>query len=81
MTPYYSKQAGKYLDALDAQSQRRIRQGITDIPKGDIKPLQGSPGNYRLRVGDWRVVFAYAEENTVRIKKIGPRGEVYKGGF
>ena len=79
MTPLYSKQAGKYLDALGAPAQQRIRQGIAGIPHGDIKPLKGSPGDYRLRIGDWRILFAYAEENAVKIKKIGVRGEVYKG--
>jgi len=79
MTPLYSSQAVKYLNSLDAQAQRRIRDSIMKIPKGDICPLKGMPGNYRLRVGDWRILFAYAENNTVRIKKISPRGQVYKG--
>ena len=32
---------------------------------------------YRLRVGDYRVVF-YFTETTVEIVKIGPRGSVYE---
>jgi len=79
MTPLYSNQAAKYLNSLDAQSQRRIRNGISKLPNGDICPLKGAPGNYRLRVGDWRILFAYAENNTVKIKKISPRGQAYKG--
>ena len=50
MKPLYSKQAVKYLSNLDASSQQRIRQGISKIPEGDIRPLKGAPGNYRLRV-------------------------------
>ena len=79
MIPIYSKQAAKYIGGLDASSQQRIRQGISKIPLGDIKPLQGVPGNYRLRIGNWRILFDYAEENIIRIKKISPRGQVYKG--
>jgi len=79
MTPLYSNQARKYLNSLDARAQRRIRDGILSIPDGDISPLKSVPGNYRMRIGDWRILFAYAENNTVRIKKIGPRGQVYKG--
>ena len=79
MTPIYSKQAAKYINGLNATSQQRIRQGISKIPDGDIKPLKGMPGNYRLRIGDWRVLFDYADGNIVRIKKISPRGQAYKG--
>ena len=78
MTPLYSKQAAKYLNSQDAVSQQRIREGISEIPKGDIRPLRGAPGNYRLRIGDWRILFAYAEDNKVKIKKIAPRGQVYR---
>ena len=48
---------------------------------GDVKPLSGSVRLYRLRVGDWRIVFSYPDGNTVVIEKIAPRGEVYKGGL
>ena len=51
------------------------------MPKGDIVPLSGSTRLYRLRVGDWRVVFSYPHENAVLIEKIAPRGDVYKGGL
>ena len=80
MTPLYSKQAAKVIDRMDASTQQRIRKGITEIPKGDIKPLQGAPGNYRLRIGDWRILFEYAAGNAVKVKKIAPRGQVYKEG-
>jgi len=79
LPPIYSKQAAKYLNALDAISQGRIRKGIAKIPMGDIKPLKGAPGNLRLRIGDWRIIFDYTDENIIRIKKISPRGQVYKG--
>jgi len=69
MKPLYSKQAVKYLNNLDASSQRRIRQGISKIPEGDIRPLKGAPGNYRLRIGDWRILFDYADNDMIRIKK------------
>jgi len=47
-----------------------------DSPDGDIIPLRGHQGAYRLRVGDYRVLFY--EENGVRyVFKIAPRGEAY----
>nr|AGS52018.1 hypothetical protein [uncultured bacterium contig00006] len=37
----YSKPAHKALERMDAPTRQRIRQGVNNIPKGDIKPLQG----------------------------------------
>jgi len=76
--PTYSKQAAKVLNSLDKPTKHRIREGVGRIPDGDIKPLRGSDGDYRLRVGDWRILFTYQDENTVRVKKIVPRGGAYK---
>ncbi len=30
---------------------------------GDVKRLSGRSGQWRLRVGDWRVLFTYEEED------------------
>lgn len=64
---------------MDRISKQRIKVAIEKIPEGDIKALQGAPGSYRLRVGDWRVLFSYPECDIILIEKIAPRGEVYKG--
>ena len=77
----YSKAAVKYIHGLDKPSKQRIKKGIEGIPNGDIKPLSGSSRLYRLRVGDWRIVFSYPDENIVLIEKIAPHGEAYKGGL
>jgi mRNA interferase RelE/StbE len=79
MNIQYYKQAVKSLERMDAPTKHRIRQGIDGIPKGDIKRLQGHTELYRLRVGDWRIVFSYPDKGTVLIERISPRGEVYKG--
>ena len=79
MNAIYSKQASKAIASMDAPTKQRIRDGVDGIPNGDIKPLQGSPGDYRLRVGDWRILFSYAGNDTIRVKKISPRGGAYKG--
>ena len=79
MTILYSKQAVKAIGRIDGIMKQRIKQGIEGIPKGDIVSLQGAPGHYRLRVGDWRILFSYEESDIIRINKIAPRGEVYKG--
>lgn len=75
----YTRRAVKVINGMDTKTKQRIKAGIEKIPNGDIKPLKGSNGDYRLRVGDWRIIFSYPKENTVFIEKIAPRGEVYKG--
>jgi len=74
-----SKSAAKTLDALDKPTQARIIAGLEKLPAGDVKPLRGSDGDYRLRIGDWRILFSYADHDTIRIKRIAPRGGAYKG--
>ena len=79
MQTVYSRAAVKGINGMDRATKQRIKAGIEKIPQGDIKPLKGSPGTYRLRVGDWRILFSYTEDDTILIEKIGPRGGVYKG--
>ena len=76
----YSRAAVKVINSMDRATKQRIKAGIEKLPNGDIKPLQGSKGSYRLRVGEWRILFSYPERDTILIEKIGPRGGVYKGG-
>ena len=42
-------------------------------------PLQGLPNNYRWRVGNLRIVYTVDRRSrTVTIKRIEPRGQVYR---
>lgn len=44
----------------------------------NAKKLQGREG-YRLRVGDWRVIYEVKKKEVVIIVlKVAPRGEVYR---
>ena len=43
-----------------------------------LKKLEGEP-YYRLRVGNWRVIFDRQDEvKIIAIEKIKPRGDAYK---
>jgi mRNA interferase RelE/StbE len=44
---------------------------------GDIKKLKGSKKQYRLRVGDYRVLFEL-EANTITVYDFGYRKDIYK---
>ena len=74
----YEKDCLKYLEKLDRNTQVRIINAISQLPFGNVKKLQGNIANYRLRVGNYRIVFSKDDENLISIIKIAPRGEVYK---
>ena len=47
-------------------------------PNNNVTRLKGERG-YRLRVGDWRVLYEIHDDVLViEIIKIGPRGDVYR---
>ena len=74
-----SKRAAKFLVAQVPSVKDRIKSAIDEIPKGDIKPLQGQfSGLFRLRVGGFRIIFNYMDAETVFIYDIGSRGDIYK---
>jgi mRNA interferase RelE/StbE len=76
----YSKSAFKYLKALPAHRRDQIVRRIEDAARGgqvDAVPLKGAPGHFRLRVGDWRVIWLDSAD-TMTIKAVGPRGDIYK---
>jgi len=59
------------------QIMRAISERLTVDPEGIGKPLQYSlKGHYRLRVGDWRIIYM-VKGNTVIISSIGNRKDVY----
>ena len=77
MNIQYSKQALKFLKKQDQSTQIRIISVINALPAGDIIKLQGREG-YRLRVGNYRVIFDKHGE-VLMIEKIDNRGQIYKG--
>ena len=75
----YEKECLKYLKKSNRNMQVRIINAINQLPYGDVKKLQGSKEDYRLRVGNYRIVFSKDDENLIIfIIEIASRGEVYK---
>lgn len=73
----YKKSAVKYINSADRTTKKRLKEAIEKIPFGDIKKLQGLENDYRLRVGDLRVLFTI-EDDIITINDILPRGQAYK---
>lgn len=72
----FSKPAIKAISRMDVSAKQRIKAAIEKLPVGDVKKLTGYSCAYRLRVGDWRILFDMKED--IRITNILPRGEAYK---
>lgn len=74
---YYEKEAAKHIGKLGKTTKRRIKEAIEKLPSGDIKKLKGYKDDYRLRVGDLRVLYS-VEDDIIIIKDVLPRGQAYK---
>lgn len=73
----YSQQASKFLKKQDTTTKKRIITAINKMPAGDIKKLKSRDNIYRLRVGDFRIIFdKYGK--VIKIIKIDNRGQAYK---
>lgn len=68
------------LRALPKDARRLIGGKIDllqDDPAGDVKKLKGFKRKYRLRAGDYRVLFEL-EGTTVVIYDVGHRKDIYE---
>jgi len=78
----WAKRARKKLSRLDRTTLKRIVNAIdllAEEGRGDVRVFEASEGiEYRLRVGDWRVLFSYLDDGTLLIHKVGSRGDIYK---
>ena len=73
----YSKSAVKNIKSINAPFKKQIKSAIEKLPDGDIKKLRGYNNIYRLRVGEYRVIYKVLK-NEIYIEGILPRGGAYK---
>lgn len=72
------KKARKFIKAQPPKQQERILKAIYKLPDGDVKALSGKQNAFRLRVGDYRII--YEIDNTIlliTVVNVGNRGQVY----
>lgn len=74
------KKAEKFIVKQPKNQQKRILDAISRLPdEGDIKALKGATGYFRLRVGDYRIIYTTENEIlTVIVTTVGNRGQIYK---
>ncbi|MDR0321424.1 MAG: type II toxin-antitoxin system RelE/ParE family toxin [Treponema sp.] len=75
------KKVVKYLERLNEPMKGRIIRALIRLanepPQGDIKKLQGQEAAYRVRIGDYRILFK-DKISCIAVYEIGPRGQIYK---
>jgi mRNA interferase RelE/StbE len=80
----FTKQANRALHKMSRNTARLIREKLDQLAQDphvrnpNLTKLQGRPG-YRLRVGDWRVIYELEDDRLViLVLKIAPRGGFYR---
>jgi mRNA interferase RelE/StbE len=79
----FSRTARKDLAALPAQMQDRILEAIDQL-RSDPRPhgcrkLQGTDNRFRIRVGDYRVIYeVHDEQVSVLIIRVRHRKDAYR---
>lgn len=79
----FTKGARKMLKKLSPELQDRIQSKIDDLaiePRPDgVKKLKGEENSYRIRVGDYRIIYEiYDDILVVKVVEVGHRSEIYK---
>jgi mRNA interferase RelE/StbE len=80
----FTRQANRTLLKMSRNTARLIREKLDQLAQDpyarnpNVTKLQGRPG-YRLRIGDWRVIYELEDEQLViMVLKVAPRGGVYR---
>ena len=80
---FFSKNADKTLRRMPQNLALKIAKKIRELandPHGmrNVKKLTNHPG-YRLRVGDWRIVYTVHDDALIiHVINVKTRGEIYK---
>jgi mRNA interferase RelE/StbE len=79
----FAASAVREFRALERPMQRRIAVRIDQLAENplppDVKKLSGKPDHYRIRVGEYRVIYRMESKRvTVVVVKIGHRRDVYR---
>jgi mRNA interferase RelE/StbE len=78
---FLSTKAKRALDGSSPEMQSRLEAKIAELydtpyPSG-CKKLRGARNAYRLRVGDYRVLYTIVNREDILVFKISPRSSAY----
>lgn len=69
----------KFIEKQDKTQRIRIYKAIYNLPNRDVKKLAGCKNEYRLRVGNYRIIYELNQnELIVIVTRADNRGQIYK---
>jgi len=78
----FSGEARADLRAIDRETALRLLKALArflETDAGNVKQLAGfDPPRYRLRLGDWRILFRKGDEDAIEIVRVRNRREAYR---
>ena len=82
MKVFLSRRAKQALNDSIPDVRNRLESKISELlvtpyPSG-CKKLKGAPNSYRLRVGDYRILYTILKEDEILVFKIAPRESAYE---
>ena len=81
----WRRRASDAIDELARRDQAQARRIVQRVAayaatgQGDVKKLAGAEARWRLRVGDWRVIFAFDPPGHITVLAVADRREAYRG--
>jgi mRNA interferase RelE/StbE len=77
----YTRRANRDIKRLDELIKLRIKKQLEFLSKSPLtyaeKLTNSAIGDYRFRVGDYRIIFDI-DENNIIILRVGHRREIYR---
>ena len=81
MKVFLSRKAEKALQEAPSEIKRRLDERISELSRtpfpAGCKKLRGAPNAYRLRIGDFRVLYAILKKDEILVFKIARRETAY----
>lgn len=78
----WSHPAERDLRQIDIDVARRVQLAMNRFAAtghGNVRKLKGRVDQFRLRVGDWRVIFMYErEQGAIQVIRVLPRDHAYQ---
>jgi mRNA interferase RelE/StbE len=79
---HWSDEARADIRAIDRETALRLLKSLgrfLETDSGDVKQLHGfNPPRYRLRVGDWRIIFRKRGEDAIDVIHVHNRKDAYR---
>ena len=81
MKVFLSRKAAKSLEEAPADIKRRLDEKISELSRtafpAGCRKLRGAQNAYRLRVGDYRVLYTMVTKDEILVFKIARRETAY----